>query len=202
MFDAGGPGTQWIKRIRRVLDMVDTPSTYGSPGQGLIVASGGRKLEWLTLSTVYYALGCLILYSGSSATAYDADDTGLTSALAAASSGDTIWIPPATFTGNYTIPAGVYLVGENMADVVFSGKLTLSDGARLENLSIVRTANDSSMVICVQIVGDYEVHLTHVLMDATQSGAGVGVGLHSFGNRAQIYLHDCRFDNVDQDIVL
>ena len=70
---------------------------------------------------------------------YDADDSGMATAIAAAVSGDTIRIPPCTLSGNYVIPAGVTVVGKSIEDCVFSGQVSLSNGSTLENISIIRS---------------------------------------------------------------
>ena len=41
------PGTTWAKRLRRLIDLIDTPNRYGQPGEVLMLGESGRKLVWI-----------------------------------------------------------------------------------------------------------------------------------------------------------
>lgn len=178
MFGGRPPGTSWNSRIRRVLDLVDTPREYGSPGQALVLNATGRVLEWLTVNTLYAELGSIILFA-STIVQYDSDDTGMVAAIAAATSGDTIWIPPSTYANDYTVPAGVTLHGESRADVVFSGHIALGSGSTLESLSVIRSKNDTSTYYGVMAVleAGQTAEIFNCTISVTQAGGGSGYGL-------------------------
>jgi hypothetical protein len=42
------PGKSWRERLRRLLDLVDTPRKYGEAGDFLRLGLDGRALEWST----------------------------------------------------------------------------------------------------------------------------------------------------------
>lgn len=58
----------------------------------------------------------------------------LTEALAAASSGDVVLLPPGTYSGDHTVPAGVVLTG-NSAPIPtrFVGHITLGESTTLRD---------------------------------------------------------------------
>ena len=178
MFD-GPPGTDWTKRIRRVLDLVDTPTRYGSTGQALVLDATGRELEWLTVNTEYYQLDMIILYTPL-AVLFNANDTGMAQAIAAASSGDTIWIPPSTYSDDYVVPAGVTVKGNSRDGVIFSGEFTLNSGSKLENLSVIRSENDSNTYYGVKtsLDTDETAELYNCTISVTQAGGGDGYGVN------------------------
>ena len=149
----------------------DALSTYFGPISG--VGAGGD----------FVALNKIILYTGSSATNYNNTDAGLASAISAASSGDTIWIPPTTLTNNYTVPAGVTIHGESRDDVIFSGQITLSNGSVLENLSIVRSEDDAGAIYgIIEGSGAITAIITNVKVDvANATGAAYAVYMANGG---------------------
>ena len=65
----------------------------------------------------------LIVADGGGTSYYDPDATGFAAAIAAASSGDVIYVPPATISGNHTVPSGVAVYGESK-NTIFSGTIT------------------------------------------------------------------------------
>lgn len=67
---------------------------------------------------------------------YDKSAAGLASALAAAVSGDAVWLPPCALGGSQSVPAGVSLVGVSRGRCVIAGQVTLGDGSKIEHLSI------------------------------------------------------------------
>jgi hypothetical protein len=108
---------------------------------------------------------------------YAATAAGFTSALAAAATGDAILVPPVTLAGNYTMTAGVHVVGISRFGTIFTGAITGAADASVENLSITRTANDGNALsgIVGQASGTFYVHACHI--KCTQSGAGTAAGV-------------------------
>ena len=103
---------------------------------------------------------------------YSADASGFTSANTDASSGDVIWVPPCTVTGNYTIAAGVKVVGASRYATIFSGQITGGASSSIENLSINRTADiaDTIKGVIDPSSGTFRIHSCDVTV--IQAGAG------------------------------
>lgn len=72
---------------------------------------------------------------------YSVDSGGLTSALAAASSGDMIILPASTIAGNHTIPADIEVIGVGYNSVL-SGDI-INNGV-MSNLSLTGTSYDGN----------------------------------------------------------
>ena len=122
-------------------------------------------------------------------TTYDGDGTGLAAAIAAASAAETLWLPARTFTGNHTFPANVTVRGMSRADTVLSGQIILSDGARGENLSITRTANDASDLRGVLVPTTGTAYLDAVTVSVTQNGGGTGTAIYASSRGGKLELH-------------
>jgi hypothetical protein len=100
----------------------------------LSIATGAMNVnEWDNI--------ILIVADGGGSSYYDPTEAGFTSAYGAASSGDVIYVPPATITGDHTIPAGVEIWGAGRDKTIFSGEITLSSDSVLNNLSVVRSVS-------------------------------------------------------------
>jgi hypothetical protein len=108
---------------------------------------------------------------------YSFTAAGMTGALAAAASGDGITLPIGTLTGNYTMIAGVKVIGKSRFATILTGQITGAAEASVENLSITRTANDGNALsgIVGQASGTFYVHACHI--KCTQSGAGTAAGV-------------------------
>lgn len=178
-FDAKRPGLSWSQRLRRIVHLVDTPSGYGSAGEALVLDSSGRRLVWQAAGGA--AHDSILLFSSGGVSEYDADAAGLTSALAAASSGDTVWLPPGTYAADYTIPAGVTVVGMSREDVIIDGQVTLGDGSVLENLSVVRSVSDANDVYGVLAPNGGHGYLYGCMISVENAGAGGGYGIRVHG---------------------
>jgi hypothetical protein len=74
---------------------------------------------------------------------YDATPAGLAAALAAADVGDTIVFPVGTITADFTIPAGVAIVGSSRQGSIIDGEVTGNHNSSLQEITIRRTANDA-----------------------------------------------------------
>lgn len=78
--------------------------------------------------------------------------TSITSALASASSGDTIWVRDGTYTENFTLPAGVILtaaVGSgDEPNVTIIGKVTMT-AAGTSTISNIRLQTNSDFAVAV-----------------------------------------------------
>lgn len=128
-------------------------------GEGPGLAVTGTPPE----QTVALALDTLLLHHGGIITG---EYTTLTLAIAAATAGDTLWIPPGTWAGDVTFPAQVTGLGLSRNDTILSGQITLSDLTHLENLSIIRSENEVGAVYgVVEGAGDITATLTNVTVD-------------------------------------
>jgi len=124
--------------------------------------------------------------SGSAAQSFTADSTGLDDASAAASSGDVIWIPPATITGNHTLAAGVEYVGAGRSNTILTGQITGANNSTMRNLSITRAASSAAAVIGLLLAtGTFNVYSCTI--SATNSGAGDAVGVKATGGTLALY---------------
>ena len=115
----------------------------------------------------------ILLYyaDGSPAAEFAATGAGLTAALAAAASGDVLWLPAnAGISGDVTVPAGVTVMGLSRGRSILTGKITLAAGANLCNLSVLRTANDGNDLIGVESAAESYIYACNI--SCIQSGAG------------------------------
>jgi hypothetical protein len=111
--------------------------------------------------------------SGTAATSYGS----FADANAAIQAGDVMWLPAGTITDDCTLVAGAEYIGRGPKNTIFTGQVALADGATLANLSIPRTANDSSVLAAVVVPASGNADLVNVFASATQSGTGYGIGI-------------------------
>jgi hypothetical protein len=111
------------------------------------------------------------------ATRYD----DLWDALNDAGDGDAVWLPASVITGDYTVPAGVSVVGRDRARSILTGQITLNNESALLNLSVIRSANDSSALVGVDGPESGTGFIYDCDVIAIQSGTGTGyaVGLYA-----------------------
>lgn len=119
---------------------------------------------------------------GNDLTLYPATQDGLNDALAAANTGDTVWLPSRTIalTTGVVVPADVTVRGIDRDRAVLSGgSVTLGNGSILQDFKITRTANNSNPlygVIGPGVVGQAATCLG-LKVTCTQSGSGDAAGL-------------------------
>ena len=113
---------------------------------------------------------------------YSADASGFASANADAATGDVIWIPPCTISGNYTVTAGAKVVGMSRYGSIFSGQLTLAASTALENLSVVRSVDSGSTHKGVIIGASGTAYISCCDIEVTNAGAGDAYGVSVDGN--------------------
>lgn len=84
----------------------------------------------------------LLFDSGGAALAeYAATAAGVDAALAAATSGDVVWLPAGTIAGNHTVPAGVEVTGAGVEKSILSG--TITNNGSLSHLQVSGTLTNS-----------------------------------------------------------
>jgi hypothetical protein len=131
-----------------------TTTTAGSTGGSTGGSSGGSATPY----------GIILYGDGVIKDGWEASDANLDIAISDSVSGDVIYLPNATISGNHTIPSGVSLVGLTRYGSILSGAIILSGGNSLENLSI----NGSGAANRLTINGD----VTLRSCDIVQSNAG------------------------------
>jgi hypothetical protein len=101
---------------------------------------------------------------------------GLTAALAAADSGDLVWVGPGTIAGNFSVPAGVGMVamGNN---TIIAGSITLAGGAHLRGISIDYTAASASAIAGVVGPDSGLCYINDCHIDIENTGAGDAYGV-------------------------
>jgi len=119
-----------------------------------------------------------------SAREYAVSSAGFDAALTAASSGDVILLPAQDISGNHTITAGVKVVGYSRYATQLTGQITMAASASIENLSIIRTADDSSAYVALinQASGTSYAHSCDIKVEQSGSGNAYGVSLNGAGN--------------------
>lgn len=139
------------------------------------LASRIRKLE---VHTHVLAAGgdfvwmILLFKGGQLVQVYPTTSAGLDDASAAAVAPDIIFIPDCLIPDDHTFVAGVHYVGLSRRGTVLSGQITLGVGTVLDNLSIIRTANNANDLIGVQGPATGQAYIQDCVVTCTQSGAG------------------------------
>jgi hypothetical protein len=161
----------------------------------------------------------LIVADGGGATYYDPDNTGFAAAIAAASSGDVIYVPPASISGNHTIPAGVEIWGAGQQETIFTGTITnngICNNFKI-NGNLVQNSGSRAVLIFVAVssgtgitqsaaaeishcrvqVGTgatYGIDISDGFLTNTfvgTDGGGSNIGVYSHGSTVDIF--HCRF---------
>lgn len=122
------------------------------------------------------------------ATTYPKTDSGMAAALAAASNGDTIMVPPCTLTSNYTIPSGVVVRGWATKWAYFTGQITLSQTSYIRDISIVRSASSSDPLIGVVGPAVGTAVIGNVYIGVTNTGAGDAYCVQGGAGRVEIQI--------------
>jgi len=108
-------------------------------------------------------------------TAYDADATGLAAAIADAGDGDIIILPAVSIDGDFTVPAGVSLIGRERKRTVLTGQITIGAASVLYNLTVERSEEgDATGVVCAASADDAYLYNVTISVTST-SGNATGV---------------------------
>jgi hypothetical protein len=129
-----------------------------------------------------------------SPTASDGTHTTIASALTSASSGDTIFIRPGTYTENLTLKAGVNLASYNCdaqtPNVTIVGKCTFT-AAGTVTISGIRLQTNSDNFLAVTGSAASVVYLNNCYLNCTNA---TGITFSSSSSSAAIYLNNCYGD--------
>lgn len=178
-------GTASIEEIK--LAFATDTTEIGIHTNGAWVWIGGGGVPGTGLEYKIY----LIDIDAGVITPYAATGAGLDLAIADAESGDTIWCPAATITGDHTIPAGVSVIGVDRNRVIFSGQIQTSNLSLLQNASVLITGTDATLhgITSPATIGEVATLINvHVMVTVTTGNA---VGLYVRGGK--INAKECEF---------
>lgn len=183
----GGAGSG----VSNFIALTDTPTTYsGYSGYTVTVKNDESGLEFspYIAASGSGAVYKILLYSNN-VTEYAATDAGMALAIAAATTGDTIKIPPMSLSNTYTIPSGVTIAGESISDCVFNNQVTLNTDSTLEHVTVTINTSDADFLFGVlgpNIGSGYIKYCWISCINTLGSGYGVGARngtLHIYGGR-------------------
>lgn len=112
----------------------------------------------------------IVLESAGAYTSYPATSTGLTDALAASTSGDKVFMPAGTFTGDYTVPTVVGLSGVSALMTTIVGTVTLEAASYIEDIGIIKSAASASPIKAVVGPATATALITSCAIIATNTG--------------------------------
>ena len=122
----------------------------------------------------------LLFDSGANPVAeFAATSAGFDLAIAAATSGDTIWLPSVTISGDHVLSAGIHHIGVSRFGSVLTGQITGGAGASLENCSVTRSANSASALYGIVAPATGTCYMAGVHVSATQAGAGNAAAIYA-----------------------
>lgn len=135
-------------------------SVSAIPGSGAVLEGPGIDLNG---SYVGIGLDSILLQSIS----YPAREFfTLAQVVAVAVSGDVILLGARTYTANFTLPAGVTMMGQT-SESVLTGLVTLGSGSKLKNLKVSRTSA-SVDALCGVYCSD-DAYLENVVIEVANS---------------------------------
>lgn len=106
---------------------------------------------------------------------YEATTAGLDAAIAAATSGDMISLPPSSIDGNHSVPAGVSLFGIDRNRSILTGQITLAANAHLGKVSVVRSGSSGGGLTGVILAGSNARVQDCIVSISNSGGNAVGV---------------------------
>lgn len=160
-----------------------------------------RDLRWIRASMTQVALppgstanewANIILIRAATATSavFPVTAAGLTAALAAASSGDMVWIPPSTLADDFVIPAGVGVTSMGNKTIL-EGQVTLNANTHLYSIILLKSYNEAGTVTGVIGPASGTAYLDDTSVKITNTGAGdVHAVAVSEGGNIEIWVCD------------
>lgn len=128
-----------------------------------------------------------------SASAANGTHTTITSALAVASSGDTVWVRDGTYTENFTLPAGILLTAASSAGdtptVTVIGKITMT-AAGTSTISNIKLQTNSDFCLVVSGSNSVTLYLDNCFIYALNNS---GISITNSGG-AYVQLYQCKGD--------
>jgi len=157
----------------------------GSPHHAPVTAGAG-----ITVTSQVVSLDdCILRSTGSGYYSHSATYAGLVAALAAASSGDSVELPPGTYVGDITVPTNVVLKSRG-GNVTIQGALTLNSYSEIVDIVVSLTESSASAIYGIDNAGDSPAYLRHCTVSVSNTGAGDAVGVYASG-AGGLYSMDC-----------
>lgn len=200
LLGSGGGASTWT-------GLTDTPSSYvGYSGyfprvtgaeDGLTFGSSlrdvhGKQLEYTgdeikgkALTGVGSIDGEIFIVGGES------EYTTISSAISAAAEGDLILVLPGTYTETVAISKGVTVRGTTRDGSVIDGQTTISDAnAQLENISVIRSVDTSSVVYSIILSAAAKVQDCYASCTNAGTGAASAIGVDAAGVTPKILFSE------------
>lgn len=138
----------------------------------------------------------VLLYHVNTITAYAPTEAGLTAALGASADGDTITIPAYGFTDDFTVPAGVTLMGLGNESIIY-GTVTMADESWLQNLKVTSIVDDATTAICIEGPASGLALLWHVSLFAANTSTGDAICINCNGGAVTVQTGALRAQYTD-----
>lgn len=127
-------------------------------------------------------------------TASEGTQTTIAAALTAASSGDTIFIRPGTYTENITLKAGVSIIGwtgdRDIPTVTINGTCSYSAASSgVFNISNIRLQTNAAAAVSLSGTSSSTIFLNNCFINAT--GSATAISMTTSGATASIRLNNC-----------
>ena len=127
-------------------------------------------------------------------TATEGTHTTITAALAAAVSGDTIFIRPGTYTENITLKGGVSIIGwtgdRDIPTVTINGTCSYAAASSIvTNISNVRLQTNAAAAISLSGTSNSTIYVNNCFINCT--GSATAISLTTSGASAAIRLMNC-----------
>lgn len=160
----------------------------------VVSASEGPGID-IAGTTIGLGGDTILLYdsAGAPVAEFAATDSGLTAALAAATSGQVVWLPAGVIVGDFTIPIGVHLQGLSIKKTSIQGTVTLTPDAVISSLTILKTAADANDIqgVYTDMDAGEEAYIYSADVIARQDGSGDAAGLQIDGD-GYVYAYQTR----------
>jgi hypothetical protein len=170
------PSTINLKASNLLWNGVPLYLAYGGEGGG----PGGDGITTIMIT---------LFSGGESISMHEPTAAGLNEAIAAAGTGDVIFMPDVDIVGDFSIPAGINLVGVSSRESIIEGQVTIEPGCLLENLKIINQANDATEIIAV---------IATETSDSTELSRIKGCEIYAYqcgtGNTTAVYLDSSGVD--------
>lgn len=167
-------GSSYLQNERILTAGADVAVTDGGAGNAVTVARAGNKV------LLFDAANDVLRE-------YAKTGTGLTAALGAAASGDVVQCPPGTYTGDFTVPAGVTLAGSGWGTVL-AGEVALLAGAYIVGLKIY--VSESSATKLRGLTGPESGAGYALLVNVFCENTGAGTAYGVCPGSGSLYLYD------------
>ncbi|MDD5367453.1 MAG: hypothetical protein PHQ40_00345 [Anaerolineaceae bacterium] len=166
---------------------------------GKSIEDDARRLRVLMAQTALPGLitgtawGVIVLMNGDGTPAktFPPTATGLDTALAEATYGDLIWVPPGNYAGARTIPAGVGLASMGNKTML-TGTVTLGGAnSHLLGINVNVIGNSSDPIIAVVAPPSGIAYINDCMALGTNNGSGVGASMQASAGRLEAWNCIC-----------